>query len=286
MKRINTAISAFLSILLVFVLTALFLDTYAEKRLNTPDFMLSQAKDTNTYENAYNSLIKNFSDNYSLTSIPADVYKKAFTEEWMKNAIDQQIISSFSQFSGEASDYMPDFTQAEECITAYFEEYAHDKHVIKDETYENKLSESIEYAKNTAFFTSDVYHLETMKKAGIWDKIGKLRSILSTIKMILLTASIVFIIILIILKNSIYWTGTALFASGCLLTVPTLYIKLSNIIMNFSVKEFTAYNLATGTMMHICNDILIKGIIMTSVGIVMLIAGIIIRKRAEKGEAT
>ena len=162
-KRLKTAISALLSIILVFVLTGLFIVSFADKRIRTSDFMMGQLTVTNTYENVYNSLMKKFSERSGETAIPVSVYERSFSRDWMKTHIDRQISGNFFD-SGEKAEF--DYSQAEKSITEYFEEYARDNHVIKDETYEKRLNEAISDAEKTAFSAVDVYHIETLKKSG------------------------------------------------------------------------------------------------------------------------
>ena len=58
-------------------------------RVYTPEYLRSQVGRTDTYENACNSLIKRFSDNYSISNIPIEVYESSFTSDWMKSAVDE-----------------------------------------------------------------------------------------------------------------------------------------------------------------------------------------------------
>jgi hypothetical protein len=55
----------------------------------------------------------------------------------MKSAIDEKINSFFEKREAEI-----DCSEAEKNITEYFESYAHESHVIKDEIYEKKLDEA------------------------------------------------------------------------------------------------------------------------------------------------
>ncbi len=281
-KRLKIAISALLSIILVFVLTGLFIVSFADKRIRTSDFMMGQLSATNTYENAYNSLMKKFSERSGETAIPVSVYERSFSRDWMKTHIDRQISGNFFD-SGEKAGF--DYSQAEKSITEYFEEYARENHVIKDETYEKRLNEAISDAEKTAFSAADVYHIETLKKSGIWDDIGKARNILPKLKLGLLISAAVLIVLLIILGGGIYWTGTSLFAAGCIITVPAAYIFISDVIMKFSLKDMTAYTLATETMKAMNGDVLMRSIGITLLGVFMTAVGIIIRRRSGKGES-
>ncbi|MBR1822977.1 MAG: hypothetical protein IJ779_01950 [Ruminococcus sp.] len=282
-KRLNTVICTVLTILLTLVLAALYITLYADRCISTEDFMKQQVQATDTYNNAYDSLMKKFSDSCGETSIPVEVDEKAFSRDWMKSHIDKRISVGFADFDGEGEmEY--DFTAVEKSLTEYFEEYARTNHVIKDETYEKRLAESIANAEKTAVSAVDVYHLETMKSSGIWSDIGTARNIIPRLKTALIAAAAVIAVLILLLKNFFYWIGTALFASGCILSVPTAIVKFSGYIMRFAVKDHTAYNLVTKTLTAVNGNVLISGLGMAAVGIIMIIIGIIIRRHKEKGE--
>lgn len=266
--KIRLTLNIFVCIIMVFALTGTTGAVLAD-RCYTPEYVISQVEKTDTYENAYNSLMKKFSDNYSVSSVPVEVYEKSYTREWMKNSIDEKIRSSF-----ENRDAVTEPSQAKENITGYFEDYAHKAHVIKDEIYENKLAESIEYAEKTAAETADVCSFDAMKRAGITNKLSRYIGIVRKYIMICFAALAVLLIVLILLKRPVYWTGTALFAAGMLLMIPSVYVKVNDMIGKFSLKDYTTYTLVTGTLSSLTDIVLTTGVVMLIAGIIMLAAGI------------
>ncbi len=235
-------------------------------KVYTPEYLIAQAANTNTYDNAYNSLMKRFSDNYSISNIPIDVYEKSFTQEWMKNAVDEKINSTF-----EKRNEVIDCSASKENITEYFETYAHEEHVIKDETYENKLAESIDYAQKTALNEADVYSLDVMKRAGILNKLSSYAELVRKYKYTCFGGLAVLLLIMVMLKRSIYWIGTALFSSGMLLLIPSVIIKAENMIQKFSLKNFTTYTLVTGTLNSLNDIVLVTGCILLGLGILLIV---------------
>lgn len=260
-------LSVILTILLTFSSLGLVGSLIVRNMVQSEEYLLEQVEKTNTYGNAYDSLMKKFSDSYNSTSIPIEVYEKGFTKEWIREAVNAPIMKSFGAVFDEA---VPDYSQIEKSLTEYFESYAHENHVMRDEMYEQKLKDSISDAISTAESVTDVYQLKTMQKAGIWNKIEILQNLIDKIVYGCLIASALFVIILIILRKPIYWIGTSAFASGIILAVPSAYVKLSNIIMNFSVKEYTTYTLVTGTMNSVVDIVLRTGVITAVVGFVMI----------------
>ncbi len=260
-SKITSVLRVIVCILTVFGIIGTFGIIIADK-VYTAEYLKSQANRTNTYENAYNSLMKRFSDNYSISNIPKEIYEKSFTREWMKASIDEKINSSF-----ENREAVIDCSEAETNITEYFEKYAHEAHVIKDETYDNKLVESISYAQKTALSAIDVYSFDVIKRAGIADKIYRAMDIVRKYKFACIVGVSVLLIILIILKRSVYWIGTALFSAGVLMIVPSAIVEANKMIQKFSIKDFTTYTLVTGTMESIVGTVLKTGIILAAIGI-------------------
>lgn len=274
-NKITSVLRILTCILTVFAIIGTFGIIMADK-VYTPEYLIAQAANTNTYDNAYNSLMKRFSDNYSISNIPIDVYEKSFTHEWMKKAVDEKINSTF-----EKRNEVIDCSASEENITEYFETYAHAEHVIKDETYENKLAESIDYAQKTALNEADVYSLDVMKRAGILNKIASYAELVRKYKYACFGGLAVLLIIMIILKRSTYWIGTALFSSGMLLLIPSVIIKTENMIQKFSLKNFTTYTLVTGTLDSLNDIVLVTGCLLLGVGILLIAVHCIFSRHKE-----
>ena len=245
-------------------------------RVYTPEYLRSQVSRTDTYENAYNSLMKHFSDNYSISNIPIEVYESSFTSDWMKSAVDEKINSFFEKREAEI-----DCSEAEKNITEYFESYAHEAHVIKDETYEKELDEAITYAEKTALEQADVYSLAVMERAGISAKVSACAALARKYMWVCIAAVAVLVVLLILLKRSLYWIGTALFASGMIMTIPTVIVKAEGLINKFSLKDYTTYTLVTGTMDSLATVVMMIGIIMLAVGVVMIATHLIMQNKSK-----
>lgn len=269
-ERLFPVLRVLLAILLTFSIIGVCLSVMGYLILKSPDYLIAQVDKTNTYENAFNSIIKKFDDNYNATSIPVEVIKQTVTPEWTRNAIDGKIRAAFGQIDDETVQGSNDYSAISDVITKYFEEYAHEKHAIKDEVYKNKLAESIEYTTKTVSSSIDVYRLDTMMEAGIWSKVGRVRSAIPYIMNGCIGLTIVLTILLILLKRPVYWLGTTLFASGLIMVLPATYVKMSDLIMRFSLKEYTTFTLVTGTMNDMVQTVLIAGICMTVAGCVFV----------------
>ncbi|WP_303790859.1 hypothetical protein [Ruminococcus flavefaciens] len=268
-SKIRSVLSVLVCIILVFVIIGTTGAIMADK-LYTAQYFRDQIDKTNTYQNAYNAMIKEFSDNYSVSNIPVEVYEKSFTKEWMRNAIDEKINSTFEEREADI-----DCSAVEKNITEYFEDYAHEAHVMKDETYDKKLAESIMYAEKTAMNVADVYSLDVMKRAGITAKVSSYVELARKYMYPCIGLAIILLIILMILRRPVYWGGTALFASGVLMTVPTAVVLMNDMIQRFSLKNYMTYNLVTGVLETVTKNAMITGIVMLLIGLVMIIISIV-----------
>lgn len=267
-SKIKSVLSVLICIILVFVIIGTTGVIMADK-LYTAQYFRDKADKTNTYKNAYNALIKEFSDNYSVSNIPVEIYEKSFTKEWVRNAVDEKINSTFEKREAKF-----DCSAVEKNITEYFENYAHEAHVMKDETYDKKLAESISYAEKTALNAADVYSFDVMERAGITAKVSSYVELARKYMYPCFGLAIVLLIILIILRRPVYWIGTALFASGVLMTVPTAVILSTDMIQRFSLKNYTTYNLVTGGLESVTKNVMIIGIVMLAMGLVMIVISI------------
>jgi len=252
-------LSVLLSILLTFSVLGLSGSIILRRMIHDERYMIQQIEKTDTYTNVHDSLMKKFSDAYNTTFIPAEVYEKAFPPDWTKNAVNRKIISAFSNDSDQET---LDYSQAEKSITEYFENYAHENHVIRDENYKQILHDSISDAIHTADTVTDVFRTEIMKKTRIWSKVELLRKNVDKVLIGCLLLSLLFTVLLFLLKKPVYWIGTSFFSSGFIMTAFSAYIKISKLIMNFSVKEYTTYTLVTAVLNSAVNMVLFTGVLL------------------------
>jgi hypothetical protein len=278
-KILNTILNITASFLLVFAIIISYAGYLADNIVSSPQFCTSQIEENQISQKVYDSLKLNLDLRYNSTAIPSEVYLNAITTEWLDNSIKEQILSSYRQFDNPDEVYSADYTALEQSLTEYFEKYADENNVLKDDVYEKKLEDTITEAKSLVSNAYDVYKLETMKKANIWSKVKKVRDILNKILPLCIVGIVILIIILILLKNPIYWIGASLFADGFILTVPSALILSSSLIMRFSIKEPAIYSVVTSAMTSLTKTVMTAGIIMIVISLIMITSDIIINKK-------
>lgn len=283
-KTVNILLSIMASFLLVFAVIISYAGYLAGNIVSSPQFCISQIEEQQILQKVYDSLKSKLDLRYNSTAIPSEVYLNAITPEWLDSSIKEQVSSSYEQFDNPNATYSPDYTALEQSLTEYFEKYAGENNILKDEVYEKKLADTITEAKSLVNSSYDVYKLETMKKANIWNKVKKARDIVSKALPLCIIAMAILILILILLKNPIYWIGVSLFADGIILTIPTAWILSSSFIMRFSIKDPAIYSVVTGAMTSVTETVMTTGIIMTIISIIMITADIIIKRNFNKSQ--
>lgn len=274
-----TVLNVLLTILLVFSVTGTFVLCFAGSVSASPDYLISQLEKNGTFNSVYSDLLKKYNEMSAQTSIPAEVYSAAAPEEWVNAAVREQAAFTYRQLSDDSASNQTDYSAFDEKITGYFENYASENHVIKDETYDQRLASSVENAKAVTASVIDVYHTETIKKTSLWGKLKKICPVIPSLRTYALIADAVILILLVVLRNPVYWTGTALFSSGMLTALPCVYVLASGMIMKFSIKDYTVFTLITGTMKSVVSTFMTIGIISLAAGILMIAVSVISEKK-------
>ncbi len=276
-KSISLILNIFTSAIMIFMLIVLVIILFTEYPVSSPDFLINQVEKSNTVTAVYNSLIEKYKNQSNATAIPSEVYTSAISEEWVATSVESYIFYFYQ--SPETKNDIIDFTEIEKSITEYFEKYAIDNNVVKDDVYTEKLSEVIENTKREIIDAVDVYRTELLRKTTLINKIFWLRE---HIKKILISAVMiisVLIFILIMLKNPLYWIATALFSSGLLIIIPTACLLATSYIMNFSIKDYVVYNLVTKTLSSVVYIFLNAGIVMFLIGVIIIMLTIIVKRK-------
>lgn len=262
---------------LVLIISSILL--FANYLLSSPDFLIEQVEKSNTFDSVYQSLIEKYENESNATAIPSEVYTSVISKEWITIAVKNYIFYLYEPSEQKNKSDMIDFTEIEKSITAYFEKYADENNVVKDNVYEQKLSDVISKTKKDIIYTVDVYRSEVLRESDLINKIFYFRTYVEKFLVVSIVAILILIIILILLKNPLYWIGTSLFSSGLLLAVPTAYLSITSYVMNFSIKDYVIFNLVTETLSTTIYIFLNTGIILSLIGAIMIVLRLIIEKR-------
>lgn len=267
-----------LSILLVFFLLGTVGSAFGVYLTASPSLLISQLEKQDAPQKAHDTLQTKFETAYNTTAVPAEVYMDVVTVDWMEDAMASWVKQHYELMHGAKLDPAIDYTALEASVTAYFEQFAEENNCEKDDTYTKKLEETIQNAENIVQNAVDVYHLQTMRKAGVWGKLQKFGAPL-WIALFGCIALSVLCIVLLRRSRTCYWIGTSLFADGVLLTVPAAWVLGTSVIARFSLKEPAVYAVFTGTLTALTQMVLTVGIVMLAMGLALWI-GSVLRNRS------
>ncbi len=258
MKSKGSYISSFIvTLLLVFSLLA-SMGCLTAKKFATADNLIKLTEQKNLSSVVNKELEKYFTEKYADTGIPAEIYMKNISDEYLKMAINKKINYGFAVLLGEnvkMPEGIPANTDLEKSITEYYENYADETdYEIKDENdpYYQKLAKS----KNEAFKVieeyCDVYKLNALVNHGILKKVKPIYAKLPTLSIICLGASAFLALLLLVCnfkrtKDALYWIATALLCSGIFAVIPCVYLLSTDYFSAFSIKQpqiYTAYTTA------------------------------------------
>ena len=247
----------------------------------SPSLLLFQLERQQAPAKTRSALESYYQTEYNATAVPPEVYLDVLSENWLRDAMELKITAAYDQLHGKNTAAQPDYSALEQSITDYFETYAAENGYEKDDSYTQKLENTIQDAEKKVDSVIDVYHLGTLEKAGIWHKVQVLSKPLWLLFGGGVVLTLVLAAVLLVLRNHpLYWIGSGLFTDGVLLTLPAAVILGSGVISRFSLKDAAVYSVFTGTMKALVLGMLIFGGILLAAGLVLLI-GSIARERSQ-----
>lgn len=269
------------SVLLVFSIIGTCVLCIGSSIASGPDFLTTRLSVSGTYSSIYSDLMKKYDEISVQTSVPADVYKSSVSEEWVFEAVKEKVNYAYSLLTNDAAESQTDYSAFDTKITEYFEKYAAENHVMKDDVYSQRLASSIENAKAVTASVIDVFHVEAVRKTSLWPMAVKYRPLVSKFRTCAFIADAVLVVLLVVLGSPVYWTGASLFASGLLMGVPAAYVRFSGMILKFTIKDYTVFTLITETLTDLVNLVMTTGFALAAAGLILVIVSVIrSRKKA------
>lgn len=277
----KTLVQLLLSLVLIFSILAAVAGGIGVFLTASPSLLLSQLERQQAPAKTRSALESYYQTEYNATAVPPEVYLDVLSENWLRDAMELKITAAYDKLHGKNTAAQPDYSALEQSITDYFETYAAENGYEKDDSYTQKLENTIQDAEKKVDSVIDVYHLGTLEKAGIWHKVQVLSKPLWLLFGGGVVLTLVLAAVLLVLRNHpLYWIGSGLFTDGVLLTLPAAAILGSGVISRFSLKDAAVYSVFTGTMKALVLGMLIFGGISLAAGLVLLI-GSIARERSQ-----
>ncbi len=291
MKSIGSYIGSFiLSVLLIFSVIASIGITVVNAFAN-PDKLYEITKEKNLSHIVYTELEKYYSQRYSITGIPADVYMNAIGEDYLDDVIRTKIDNGFYDLiDWKQSDSVVNMT-LETALNDFYSDYADSIGAPKDAKYDEKLSNAKSNADEVISEYCDVFKFSTMEKQGILKKISPLYAKLPTLTLIVY-GSTIFLMLLMILVNikstsvALYWTGISASVSGIICSLPCLYLKATNYFSAFTIKQPQIYTAYTTAMYKAVESFLTISSVSLAAGIILIIIYALLVKNKKYSKTT
>ena len=291
MKKLYHYPSMFIfSILAVIVLIVFEIVFFVTQTIFDPDIYSESMSKESVSESVYNSLDEYFEQYAAPTRIPKEVFTDSLDEDKLTAAV-YSLIDDCLQYLTNSDAPVPepsyDFTELEESITSYIEEYSEENDIEKDDDYYDLIENTISTAEAQINSKLDVTMLYTLTQSGFATRIhaytGYIKIALPILAVLLLVIiGIMFIINLHHLRDMPYWIGSILFTSSLIILVPVLYLDKTSYFDNFFISTEYIYNMITGLINTAMSRIITFQTILCIIGVVLIISTLIIQKLYKK----
>ncbi len=266
-RAVQWMIQILLSILLTFSLLGTLGCGMGIYLVHTPHALLSQLEKQDAPAKVRSALEIQFAQEYNTTAVPPEVYLDVLTEDWLAHTMETYVTEHYSTNKDPNA---IDFTVLEQSIIDYFEAYAAENSYEKDETYQTKLDETITHAENTVETAVDVFHLQTMSRAGILEKLLGMEFLLWIGLVLCGILTIGLLAMMLAVSRRLYFLGVSSFSAGLLLTVPTAVILAGGYIARFALKDAAVYAVCTGLMHDLVVCLLAFGVGFLAIGVALI----------------
>lgn len=257
MKRLKNYFPNYiLTVILVFAISGLSLFSLISGCLLSPSFYISSIEKHNIYQRVTDYTEDYFEKNYAVSSIPSEIYMNGLDEKIVKQAVDEKINSFFDYLSGKTDKIEEteiDFSQLEENITIFFNEFAEENNVELNDEFKKQLDKTIKAAESDISSFTNIFMLDYMEKAGIPQKIRKVYPIVSPAFYAFIAVTAICIILLILLnkkeiKSFLYWLSVSGLCSSVIMLIPCIMLKSSDYFSRLIMRTDYIYFAVTGLL--------------------------------------
>ncbi|MEE5992513.1 MAG: hypothetical protein V3G42_04660 [Oscillospiraceae bacterium] len=226
-------------------------------------------------EKAYDKVESYFKIRANSTGIPEAVFLRVVDKEMLYNGIMESVTAAFDYLDGNTQEYQftMDFTELEQSVTDFFEEYAEVNHYQKDEVYQQKLQSIIEESEKQILSTTDNFKFATLYEKGWLVKIRKLVGYLNIAVIVCIAITLILAVVILFLNKSRmlnipYWFGLAAFTAGILVVIPCFWVTKTNYFSGFVVTDPQIFSAVVGYLNLLVNRALVMAVVTICIGIV------------------
>lgn len=257
MKRLKHYFPNYLlTVILVFAISGLSLISLISDCMLSPSFYISSVEKHGIYQRVIDYTEDYFSKSYAVSSIPAEIYTDGLDEKIVKQAVDGKINSFFDYISGKTDKIEEteiDFSQLENNITDFFNEFAEENNVELNDEFKKQLDKTIKAAETDINSFTNIFMLDYIEKAGIPQKIRKVYPVVSPAFYAFIAVTAICIILLILLnkkeiKSFLYWLSVSGLCSAVIMLIPCIMLKSSDYFSRLIMRTDYIYFAVTGLL--------------------------------------
>lgn len=257
MKRLKHYFPNYLlTVILVFAISGLSLISLISGCMLSPSFYISSVEKHGIYQRVIDYTEDYFSKSYAVSSIPAEIYTDGLDEIIVKQAVDGKINSFFDYISGKTDKIEEteiDFSQLENNITDFFNEFAEENNVELNDEFKKQLDKTIKAAETDISSFTNIFMLDYIEKAGIPQKIRKVYPVVSPAFYAFIAVTAICIILLILLnkkeiKSFLYWLSVSGLCSAVIMLIPCIILKSSDYFSRLIMRTDYIYFAVTGLL--------------------------------------
>ncbi len=269
-----------ISFLVALLLIALQLSYVVTHILLKPSLYSESLADNNISAVVVEDLNTYFTRISATTDIPADVYMQNISKADISQSANDLITDSLAYLTDENAPLPTvkyDFEPLNAGITQYFETYAEENNIEKDDTYDKVLNSTIETAETQIEGKIDVLFLGQISQTSIAQKLHRYAGLLNSMVYICAVAIVILLIIMAVIIrhhkfNMFYWTGCSVFASSLVYLIPCVYLKETNAFGNFFIKTEYIKQAVTGLINSVLSKVITFNILMAVIGLFLICA--------------
>lgn len=235
-------------------------------------------------EAAYDQLVEYFTQYEAPTGIPAEVFTDAISEEDIIAASYRLTVDSVDYLSGRA-DSQPeityDFTELEESVRNYIEEYSEENDIEKDSDYYELIDNTIAVSEAQISGRLDAMMLYTLSTSTAG---SSLNGLLPYVKPAMFGLAAVFALLVVLmfiinrnhLRDMPYWCGSIMFCSSAAILIPVIYLKKTAYFDSFIISTEHIYKAITGLANSCLEHIISAQSTVMIIGVVLIVSTLII----------
>lgn len=276
MNKLSTYISSLIvSVLLVFAILATSAALVADININSKK-AVRLAKQNDTAAKVHSELEKYYSQRFGSSGIPANVYMKGISKNYIKQCVNSSINNTFGSLdSGEEYKLtLEKNVDMEKNITEFFEDYVEKAGYEKDGQFDKKVSETIRSTYQTIRTHSDIYRAQALQDHKVFQRFSKVYRMRWAVTGAILVADLMILILLFLINRKkkvtmLYWMGISSIIAGVSGVIPCIVLLATRYYDSFSIKQpavFTSYTSAmyklTEAFTAVCIAVVLIGIVL------------------------